>query len=189
MEWFKDNFVAILLAIVNIIQALNAYHKNKGEIANAKQAETHRHQENSRKDKLELKKLESQTLSEKQKLDFELEKLKVNDQYNNTKTYIRAQNLFEQYISEMLNAINSNEFPYHFPEGHQKLEGLVMFYCPDSIETINNFKLFNVSFEDSETSLSKADYIEEAKFRRRTLVYNQLIKELNQRLEQLENRQ
>ncbi len=188
MNWLKDNFVAILLAIANIIQALNAYYKNKVDHEDAKQAEVHRYQENSRKDKIELKKLESQALSEQQKLDFELEKLKINGQYNSSQKYIRAQNIFEQYITETLNTISKDEFPYCFSEDHKKLEGLVMFYCPESINTINNFKLFNISFEDSGSTLSKADYIEEAKFRCQSSVYDHLIKELNQKLEQLENK-
>lgn len=189
MSWLQNNLILLLSVAVNIIQAWNVHTKNSNDARLSKQTESNREKERERRAKIESKKIEKEAFIQKQKLDFKLEKLKLNSQYGSNQTYLRVQRIFEKYISEMLDALNKDNFPYTFAKDHQSLENLVMFYCPEVITTINNFNMLNTSFEESGTGMSKEEYISEAKSECKYAIYNSLIKSLNKKLFQLSGQQ
>lgn len=161
MKWIENNLIGLIAVLTTLVQAWSIHQKNIKDAKN-KEAEL----------ALKQKQLDVEATISKQKLEAEVNKFKStnqteldkislsNEQQGYNKTFQRAQEVFEQYITETRNILNTTTLPCTFPKSYYDLESLVLLYCPEAMEDINDFNSFNVPYADAHSDLSQEKYIE-----------------------------
>lgn len=195
MKWTVSNLIALVAVIGNVLQIISAWQKNRQDYQARNKSEENRAKEQKQSFEIQNKQMELQNENAKLQWQIELQKVKLsnqkdiseielaNQQASYDKVFPQAQSIFEEYVTTTRKVLDSQSFPYTFPDNYERLVSLVILYCPEATESIYTFELVNKPYKKDLTDLSKTDYInEQSKFMNET--FTDIISTLSSQLYQ-----
>lgn len=188
-----DDLTTISLVVLNLIQAGSLVVKTITDSNHNKRMDEQSKQQQEHSFALQQEQMKMQSENEKLRSNVELKKAELskekdlgktklsNQQFSYSKSFPRAQQIFEQFVADTHKVLKDQKFPYQFPQEYQSEISVVMLYCPEVTQELESFLSFNIPFENSGTSLTREKYNLESK-ENMDIIFDSIVKKLSDKL-------